>query len=302
MSTHSEIRISRLTKRFGTFTAVNDLSFTVAPGRVTGFLGPNGSGKTTTLRTLLGLSTPTAGSATFGELPYARLPRPTQTVGAALDANSFHPGRTARDHLRSYAPLAGASDAWIAELLGLVGLSEAAGKRVGEFSLGMRQRLALATALLGDPDYLILDEPANGLDPQGIRWLREFLRHLAGMGKSVLVSSHILSEVQQSVDDVVIIAEGTLRFAAPISELHRFSRQRVRLRTPRLDAAVALAAQQSWNVESQPDALLIFDESPAKVGAAAFSAGVEVHELADLTEPLEEAFLRLTAPEGGITK
>ncbi|WP_313277263.1 ABC transporter ATP-binding protein [Timonella senegalensis] len=293
---HEEIRFSHLTKRFGTLTAVNDLSFTVTPGRVTGFLGPNGSGKTTTLRMLLGLSKPTAGTATFGNTRYADLKHPSRTVGAALDASSFHPGRTARDHLRAYAPLAGASDAWIAELLALVGLSSAATKRVGEFSLGMAQRLALASALLGDPEYLVLDEPANGLDPQGIRWLREFLRHLAASGKTVLVSSHILSEVQQSVDDVVIIAEGTLRFAAPIAELHQFARPRVRLRSPQVTAAAELAARSGWQVTQEDGAFVIYDESLTSVGTAAFAAGLEIHELADLTEPLEESFLRLTAP------
>ncbi len=160
----------------------------------------------------------------------------------------------------------------------------------------MTQRLALASALLGDPEYLVLDEPANGLDPQGIRWLREFLRHLAASGKTVLVSSHILSEVQQSVDDVVIIAEGTLRFAAPIAELHQFARPRVRLRSPQVTAAAELAARSGWQVTQEDGAFVIYDESLTSVGTAAFAAGLEIHELADLTEPLEESFLRLTAP------
>src|SRR5690554_3360108 len=205
------VEVRGLTKTFGSVRAVDDLSFTVQPGRVTGFLGPNGAGKTTTLRILLGLVNATSGSATIAGRTYRELTEPTRVVGAALEAASFHPGRTARDHLLSLAPQASASARRVDEVLELVGLTEAAKRRVGGFSLGMRQRLALATTLLGDPRVLVLDEPANGLDPEGIAWLRALLRHLASEGRTVLVSSHVLSEVQQTVDDVVIISQGRLR-------------------------------------------------------------------------------------------
>ncbi|MGE5762707.1 MAG: ATP-binding cassette domain-containing protein, partial [Mycobacterium leprae] len=213
------VEVEGLTKRFGRVTAVDELSFRVEAGRVTGFLGPNGAGKTTTLRCLLGLVAPTAGRAVVGGRRYARLERPLGTVGAVLDAGGFHPGRTAVTHLRALATAAGLPERRIGEVLELVGLAEAAGRRVGGFSLGMRQRLALAGALLGDPAVLLLDEPANGLDPGGMHWLRGFLRHLAAEGRTVLVSSHVLAEVAQTVDDVVIIARGRLVRAAPLDEV-----------------------------------------------------------------------------------
>ncbi|MCU0263893.1 MAG: ATP-binding cassette domain-containing protein [Candidatus Nanopelagicales bacterium] len=221
------VEVVGLTKRFGPVHAVTDLSFTVVPGRVTGFLGPNGAGKTTTLRMLLGLATPDAGTATIGGRPYAARTRPASHVGAALEAASFHPGRTARDHLRVYAPQIGVGDARCDEVLGIVGLADAADRRTGGFSMGMRQRLALATTLLGDPQVLLLDEPANGLDPEGIAWLRQFLRYLAGQGRTVLVSSHVLSEVEQTVDDVVIIARGRLVHASSLAQLEALARPAV---------------------------------------------------------------------------
>lgn len=295
MSDHEPIHIFNLTKRFGSFTAVKDLSFSVHPGRVTGFLGPNGSGKTTTLRILLGLTKATAGTATFGTTPYPLIAKPTNTVGAALEASSFHPGRTAIDHLRCYAPLAGAPDNRCHELLDLVGLTEAAKKRVSEFSMGMRQRLALATALLGNPDYLILDEPANGLDPQGIRWLRDFLRYLAGQGKTVLVSSHILSEVQQSVDDVVIIANGQLRHQSSIAQMHEFSAPRVKVLTPSAEQLWDLAHTNNWAIEQDGPGFVIHNLPTHVVGQAIFDRGLAIHELTDVSETLEDAFLRLTS-------
>ncbi len=218
------VEVVGLTKRFGPVHAVTDLSFTVVPGRVTGFLGPNGAGKTTTLRMLLGLATPDAGTATIGGHPYAQRAHPMRSVGAALEASSFHPGRTARDHLRVYAPQVGVGDARCDEVLATVGLTEAADRRTGGFSMGMRQRLALATTLLGDPQVLLLDEPANGLDPEGIAWLRQFLRYLAAQGRTVLVSSHVLSEVEQTVDDVVIIARGRLVHASSLAQLEAMAR------------------------------------------------------------------------------
>ncbi|MGH3321362.1 MAG: ATP-binding cassette domain-containing protein, partial [Streptosporangiaceae bacterium] len=204
----SAIAVSRLSKSFGTVRAVDDLTFTVEPGTVTGFLGPNGAGKTTTLRMLLGLVAPTAGAATINGRPYAEIARPVEEVGAVLEATSFHPGRTARNHLRVLCTGGRLPETRADEVLKQVGLTEAAGRRVGGFSLGMRQRLGLAVALLGRPHVLILDEPANGLDPQGIHWLRGLLRHLADRGCAVLVSSHVLSEVEHTVDSVVIIAGG----------------------------------------------------------------------------------------------
>jgi ABC-2 type transport system ATP-binding protein len=213
------IMVAGLTKRYGPVTAVDGLAFTVEPGQVTGFLGPNGAGKTTTLRMLLGLVTPTKGSAVIGGRRYADLAEPRRTVGAVLEATGFHPGRTGRDHLRVLAMAAGIQAERVTAVLGQVGLAENADRRVRGYSLGMRQRLGLAAALLGDPQVLILDEPANGLDPAGMAELRDLLRGLAAEGRTVLMSSHVLSEVAQTVDRVIIIAGGTLRFAGPLGEL-----------------------------------------------------------------------------------
>jgi ABC-2 type transport system ATP-binding protein len=206
----STISFQKLTKRYGPVLAVDGLSFDVHPGKVTGFLGPNGSGKTTTLRTLLGLAAPTSGTATIGGLAYHQLPDPMRQVGAALDSNCFHPGRSAVQHLRVITTATGLPRRRVEEVLGLVGLSEAGGRAVGGYSLGMRQRLSLAGALLGDPGVLIFDEPLNGLDPDGIRWIRGLLRSLAAEGRTVFVSSHLLSEVAQTVDDVVVLSGGRL--------------------------------------------------------------------------------------------
>ena len=224
----ARIEVRDLTKKFGDFTAVDSLSFTVEPGRITGFLGPNGAGKTTTLRMLLGLVRPTHGTATIGGLHYHDIPRPMAMVGSALEATNFHPGRSGRDHLRVLADTAGVGDKRVDEMLELVGIPAAARKRAGGYSMGMRQRLGLAAAMLGDPQVLILDEPANGLDPEGIRWLRGFLRHVASQGKTVLVSSHMLQEVEQTVDDVVIISNGRLVRQGPMAELHGEARSLVR--------------------------------------------------------------------------
>jgi ABC-2 type transport system ATP-binding protein len=213
------IQIRGLVKRFGQVTAVDGLSFDVQSGTVTGFLGPNGAGKTTTLRMLLGLVTPDAGAATINGHRYRELPEPTHQVGAVLEASSFHPGRTARAHLRIQSLAADADPSRIEDVLDLVGLADAAARRVGGFSLGMRQRLGLATALLADPEVLILDEPANGLDPEGVRWLRDLLRGFAAEGGTVLVSSHLLAEVAQTVDAVVILDRGRLLAQGPVAEL-----------------------------------------------------------------------------------
>jgi ABC-2 type transport system ATP-binding protein len=213
------IAVDRLTKRFGATTAVDDLSFTVPAGSVTGFLGPNGAGKSTTLRILLGLTRPTGGSASFGGLAYDELADPIRTVGALLETDPFHPGRSGRDHLRVLAAATGIDPGRVDRVLELVGLAEAAGRRVGGWSLGMRQRLGLAAALLGDPEVLVLDEPANGLDPHGIRWLRDLLRDHADGGATVLVSSHVLSEVALLAERVVVVTRGRLVASGPVAEL-----------------------------------------------------------------------------------
>ncbi len=299
------VEVAGLSKRFGPVQAVDDLSFTVAPGRVTGFLGPNGAGKTTTLRLLLGLATPDAGTVVIGGEPYARRAQPARHVGAALEAASFHPGRTGRDHLRVYAPQIGVDDARCDEVLAMVGLAEAADRRAGGFSLGMRQRLALATTLLGDPQVLLLDEPANGLDPEGIAWLRAFLRYLAGQGRTVLISSHMLSEVEQTVDDVVIIARGRLVHASSLDQLEAMARPAVRISAPDNAGLAALVDAQGWTESTMfetPTTALIQDVATKQVGVAAFAHGLELHELAGAGTSLESLFLALTAdPEPGST-
>ncbi|NMR20823.1 ABC transporter ATP-binding protein [Cellulomonas fimi] len=293
--------IDHLTKTFGAVRAVDDLSFRVTPGRVTGFLGPNGAGKTTTLRMLLGLVRPTSGTATIGGRSYGQLAHPMRSVGSALEASSFHPGRTALDHLRVYAPQVGVSDARCREVLDLVGLGSVAKRRAGGFSLGMRQRLGLATTLLGDPRVLLLDEPANGLDPQGIAWLRAFLRHLAGEGRTVLVSSHVLSEVEQTVDDVVIIARGRLVHASSLGELAALAEPSVRVTSPDVAGLERLVADAGWSaqvdasVPAPPGTAVLRRVPAAEVGARAFTAGVELHELATRDVGLEGIFLQLVA-------
>lgn len=292
------ITIEGLTKRFGAVTAVDDLSVVVQPGRVTGFLGPNGAGKTTTLRCLLGLVNPTAGRALLDGQRYEQLRDPVRTVGASLEATGFYPGRKAVDHLRVIADAGAVPAARCEEVLGLVGLTEAAQRRVGEFSLGMRQRLTLAAALLGDPRYLILDEPANGLDPQGIAWLRQFLQYLATQGRTVLISSHVLAEVQQTVDDVIIIRDGRLVLAQPLEELVRDRVEPlVRVATPKPDVlrGALVSALPHARVEVDGDVLLVRDTTAAAVGAAAFRAGVELHELSERSTDLEQVFLDLTS-------
>jgi ABC-2 type transport system ATP-binding protein len=215
----TEIEVRGLTKTFGAVTAVRDVSFTAPDGKITGFLGPNGSGKTTTLRVALGLVRPSAGEVLIGGVPYRRLAQPRRRVGALLETAGFHPGRRARDHLRVLASPAGVPDRRVDEVLGLVDLGSSGNRRVREFSLGMRQRLGLAAALLGDPEVLLLDEPANGLDPAGVAWLRALLRSLAGEGRTIVVASHVLSEVAQTADQVGIVTAGELRFAGPLREL-----------------------------------------------------------------------------------
>jgi ABC-2 type transport system ATP-binding protein len=300
------IVVAGLSKSFGTVRAVDDLSFTVEPGSVTGFLGPNGAGKTTTLRMLLGLVTPTSGTATIGGVPYDRIPHPMRTVGAVLEASSFHPGRTARNHLRVYAAASGIPDRRADEVLAQVGLTDAAKRKVRAFSLGMRQRLGLAFALLGNPQVLLLDEPANGLDPEGIRWLRGFQRALADEGRTVLVSSHLLTEVQQSADRVVILSQGRLVREGSMDELERGAGETVVVRTPMLDKlGQTLAGAGAKLTRSGPDELRVQGMEAPAVGHAAFGAGVELHELRTERADLEQLFFQLTegqfhASAGGV--
>ncbi len=289
----ARIEIRSLTKRFGGFTAVDDLSFTVEPGRITGFLGPNGAGKTTTMRMLLGLIRPTSGSATINGARYHDLPAPMKTVGAALEATNFHPGRSGRDHLRVLATAAEIPLARVDELLELTGIPAAARQRAGSYSMGMRQRLGLAAALLGDPQVLILDEPANGLDPEGIRWLRQFLRLLSGQGKTILISSHLLQEMEQTVDDIVIIANGRLVKAGPVSELHGTPKALVRTSDPeRLVGALRVADVVA---EVGPDGAVSAQTGDLRlIGDVALRAGVPVWELRGTQADLEALFFELT--------
>ena len=302
------IEVSHLSKKFGPLTAVDDLSFQVEPGRVTGFLGPNGAGKTTTLRIALDLVHATAGSVTFDGQRYSQLTKPQSHVAAALEASSFHPGRTALDHLKFLAPMVGVKDARCREVLELVGLTDVARKRVKGFSLGMRARLGLAATMLGDPEVLLLDEPTNGLDPEGIAWMRGLLRHLAGQGHTILVSSHLLSEVQQTVDDVVIIAHGRLVHASSLDDLAKLSEART-LVIPADPAAFArLAEQFQWRLQLLPP---LPDGGPApgvhvlgvtapEIGHACFTGGIELRQLATQAEGLEAAFLALTEGQGSM--
>lgn len=287
------LEFSGVTKRFGAIEAVSGLTARVEPGRVTGFLGPNGAGKTTTLRILLGLVRATDGHATIGGRRYAELAHPLQTVGAVLEASSFHPGRTAAAHLKVYAQAAKIPDGRVDEVLGLVGLADAAGRKVGGFSLGMRQRLGLAYALLGDPGVLVLDEPSNGLDPEGIRWMRGFLRELAREGRTVLVSSHLLAEVQQTADALLIISRGRLVFQGSLDELSDTSGHATVVDAP--DRAALTSALQTAGVpfEVLRSGLTVRGVDPTTVGAAAAAAGVALSSLQRRGPALEEVFLDL---------
>jgi ABC-2 type transport system ATP-binding protein len=293
------IEFDRLTKRFGDVLAVEEVTFSVDQGSVVGFLGPNGAGKTTTLRMLLGLVAPTSGTATVKGRPYRELTAPRHTVGAVLEASNPYPGRSARDHLRIEALAGGAPPSRIDDVLDLVDLTSAAGRRVGQFSLGMRQRLGLATALLCDPEILILDEPANGLDPEGVHWLRRLLRSLAGEGRTVLVSSHILAEVAQTVDSVVIMDHGRLVTHASLDELTDRATQIIRVRTPRPDQLAALLAEHGATTRvASSDRLEVTGASGELIGTLAAEATIPIFETTTEVPDLEDVFLQLT---GGLT-
>jgi ABC-2 type transport system ATP-binding protein len=292
------LEVLDLTKRYGTNLAVDGLSFTVQPGHVLGFLGPNGAGKTTTLRTLLGLTLPTSGRATIDGQPYRSLTDPISEVGAVLEGPQFHPGRTGRNHLRMLAMAAGIPVTRVDELLRLVDLDGAGAKRVKGYSLGMRQRLGLAAALLGDPRALVLDEPANGLDPQGIRWLRDFLRAEAGVGRTVLISSHVLAEVAQTVDEVVVLNRGRLVAQGSLDELTQGAAAPVWVRSPeaeRLRSALVAKGVQAESGETGPDWLRVHGTSLETVGTTAAENGIAVFELYRPRQTLESVFFELTA-------
>jgi ABC-2 type transport system ATP-binding protein len=293
------IEVSHLTKRYGSVLAVDDLSFRAEPGRVTGFLGPNGAGKTTTLRALVALLHPTSGDVRILGRHYPDLERPVRTVGAILEANAFHPGRTGRNHLRTIASTEGIGDDRIAELLELVDLTGAADRRTKGYSLGMKQRLALAGALLGDPQVLVLDEPANGLDPQGIRWLRRLLRGLAAEGRTVLVSSHVLAEMAQLADDVVIIAKGRLVRQAPMAEVIAGGVTGTRARSPEAERLAAALGRAGVKATVTGDGVVVVDGPAARVGEVAAAEGIVLHELVAEAGTLEDVFLQLT--EGAST-
>jgi ABC-2 type transport system ATP-binding protein len=297
MAEAAPVEVRALTKRYGSTVAVDGLSFAVARGQITGFLGPNGAGKSTTLRALLGLVRPTSGEARVEGQPYAALRQPLQTVGAVLEAESFHPARSGRDHLRVLAAAAGIPVGRVDEVLGEVELTGAARRRVGGYSLGMRQRLSVAGALLGAPRLLVLDEPANGLDPEGIRWLREFLRTFAADGGTVLISSHVLAEVAQLADEVVIIHRGRLIAQEPLSALTARAGGGTVVRSPEAERLASELRRAGLEVSEGGSGELVAAAPAERVGEIAAAAGLVLHELRPQGASLEEVFLELTAGE-----
>jgi ABC-2 type transport system ATP-binding protein len=293
------IVVENLRKRFGNVVAVDDLSFSARPGVVTGFLGPNGSGKSTTMRCMLALDRRESGTATFNGKAYRDLRRPLHEVGALLDAGYVHPGRSGRNHLRWVAASNGIARRRVDDVLEQVGLTQAAGRRVKGYSLGMRQRLGLAAVLLGDPHTVVLDEPANGLDPEGVRWIRDVLVHLAGQGRTVFVSSHLLSEMALMAQDLVVIGRGRLIDQCPLADfVERHSERWVRVRSPQMaQLRQALAGGAGAHVRDVDATTAdVFGVDAAFVGQTAANAGVVLHELSPQTGSLEDAFLRATAP------
>ena len=294
------IEVAGLSKRFGQILAVDDLSFTADEGRVVGFLGPNGAGKTTTLRMLLGLVNPTSGAATIHGQPFTTLQDPVHTVGAVLDGGMLHPGRTGRNHLRTLARASGVPTARVDELLELVALKEAANRRAGGYSLGMRQRLGLAAALLGDPKVLVLDEPANGLDPQGIRWLRDFLKRLASEGRAILVSSHVLAEVSQTVDDVVVISKGRSVRQAPLAEIMAASSGRggVQVKGPDVRKLGDILYGQGVTVSGTPEQITVQGRTGEEIGRLIAEHQIVISELSPIESSLEDIYFELTGATG----
>jgi ABC-2 type transport system ATP-binding protein len=289
------IELTGLTKRFGRIRAVEDLTCTVEPGVVTGFLGPNGAGKSTTMRMILGLDRPSAGTATVLGRPYREHKHPLRTVGALLDARQVHPNRTARSHLRWIAASNRLPDKRVDEVLGMVGLADVAGKPAGAFSLGMSQRLGIAAALLGDPQVLLFDEPVNGLDPEGIRWIRTLMRDLAGEGRTVFVSSHLLAEMAQTADRLLVIGRGRLIAATTVSDfVNRADLDTVRVRTPELGRLCDVLTGAGLSAAVEDAALLVKGASTEQVGELAARHAVTLHELSAQRASLEEAYMALT--------
>jgi ABC-2 type transport system ATP-binding protein len=291
------IEARHLSKRYGTRLAVDDLSFTVEPGKVTGFLGPNGAGKSTTMRLLLGLDRPSQGEASIGGRPYRDLRFPLRTAGALLEAQAVHPGRSARNHLRCLAQTHGLPTQRVDEVIALTGLGGVAGKRAGGFSLGMRQRLGIAAALLGDPRVLLLDEPVNGLDPEGVLWIRNLMKQLAADGRTVLVSSHLMNEMAVTADHLIVIGRGRLLANCSTAEfIDRHSRQQVLVRTPDAARLTEEVTREGARVERGSDsALTVSGMPPQRIAELAARAGIVVHELTPQRASLEQAFMELTA-------
>lgn len=296
MSAHTVLEVDGLTKRFGSLTAVNNLSFTVKAGSILGFLGPNGSGKSTTMRMIMGLNAPTSGTARINGVAYRNLAKPANTVGAVVDGVGHTPGLRAIDELAIAAASVGIARTRCEEVLDMVGLTAAASRRVSGFSLGMRQRLGLAHALLGDPELLLLDEPANGLDPQGIQWVREMLRQLAGEGRAILVSSHLLAEVAKLADDVLVIGHGKAIATGSVDELTRGDAT-VTVRCDNPAALTAALQAQGARVSEHGDRLSVSGMISDDVGRAASNAGVVLYELSAQHTDLEQVFLQLTDGE-----
>ncbi|MDP3892184.1 ABC transporter ATP-binding protein [Nocardioides sp.] len=290
------IEAQALTKRYGDTTAVDDVSFTVEPGAVTGFLGPNGAGKSTTMRMIVGLDRPTAGAVTVNGRPYAAHPAPLREVGVLLDAKAVHTGRSAYQHLRAMAATHGIADRRVREVIDMTGLDRVANKRVGGFSLGMGQRLGIAAALLGDPHTLILDEPVNGLDPEGVKWVRTMVRELAEEGRTVFISSHLMSEMAQTADRLLVIGRGRILTAGPIDDvIATATRATVRVVTPRATELAELLHQEGATVTVlAPEQLEVAQLTSARIGDLAAARGLALHELIPMSASLEEAYLSLT--------
>ncbi|SDH08526.1 ABC-2 type transport system ATP-binding protein [Sinosporangium album] len=290
------IRAEGLTKQYGDKAAVSDLSFSAEPGVITGFLGPNGSGKSTTLRMLLGLVRPTQGKITIGGHHIAELDDPARTIGTLLDARAIHPHRTAQDHLLAFAHAAGLGRERVDEVLEIVGLTDAATRRAGEYSLGMKQRLGIATALLGDPGVLVFDEPLNGLDPEGIRWIRTLMRKMAAEGRTILFSSHLMSEMELTADNLIVIGQGRLIAESTLDEFVRaHTTQGVTVRTASRVELVRALNRAGIKLEETPDSgLLVHGVDSATVGRIAAAEGIALEELTKVRESLEDIFLRLT--------
>jgi len=293
------IEVRDLTKTFGSTTAVDHVSFTVRPGIVTGFLGPNGAGKSTTMRMIVGLDRPTSGEARVNGVPYARLRDPLRQVGILLDAKAVHTGRSARDHLRAMGATHGIGAARVDEVIALTGLQSVAKRRVGGFSLGMGQRLGIAAALLGDPQTLILDEPVNGLDPEGVLWVRTLARHLAGEGRTVFLSSHLMSEMAQTADHIVVLGRGRVIADAPVAEIiARSTGASVSVRSPQAQALGAAVTAEGATVTAGADGALIVTGMPApRIGELAAHGGLVLHELTPVAASLEQAYMELTQGE-----